>query len=727
MNRRNFLKISSLVASGWLLAELVPVKAMLGLEETLPSCFEPHPLIKLCDDGKVVLYVMKQEMGQSVNRSLPLILAEELEVNPDDVVIENLPYNPTSGGDYNTWGSMSVRTGWLPLRTAGATARIMLIAAAAADWNVPAEECKAENSTIVHPGSGKSVPYSKLIDKASSMPVPQNPVLKDPKDFKLLGKGQKKLNIKQTLTGKTIYSFDVKLPGMLYATVVRCPVSNGKVKSWDDTALKEFDNSLQVVPVQAMGGGIDNRNGLAIVANNSWLALRGQQLLKVEWELGPHGATNTESLYQQLKEAISTTQPTDMYNAEGKAESFQPLNNSKAYTARYELPYLAHAAMEPVCCTAQHKDGKWDLWGGFQAPGLIADHLPKAFGIEKEALFVNLLQMGGAFGRKEKLDNAAEAMQLAKALNKPVKVFFSRADDTRMDFYRPASYHEISAVADRNSIKDWTHQQSITTWPDKNISGVHDGFGGAMGDLYYPTQSYSSAFYPVASPLPIGSWRSISYHHNVFVIESFIDELAQQQGIDPIQFRLNILKQPMPDGPIKDAFNPKRLETVLQKCAEAIGWSQKSADGHYKGIACCNYTHAQAYAAHAFEISISPENTLQIHKAVCVLDCGTIIDPDGLKAQIEGSLVWGLSAAIKEEVTVNQGAVVQQSYFDFDVMRMGEMPPFEIILIPSQEAPGGAGETAVPSIAPALTNALAAATGKRIRTLPVLKEGFKLV
>ena len=333
--------------------------------------------------------------------------------------------------------------------------------------------------------------------------------------------------------------------------------------------------------------------------------------------------------------------------------------------------------------------------------------------------------MGGAFGRKEKVDNAAEAMQLSKATGKPVQVVFSRADDTKNDFYRPASFHQLTAVADKSSVSSWRHEVGIATFPAKNISSAQDIYGGPANDLCYPVNDYQSAFYAVESPVPIGSWRSISYNHNVFAVESFIDELAKRLLIDPVDFRMNLFKNGFDENNGKTK-HMQRLQTVLQKCADAIHWKQKPLLKRFRGIACCQYTHTDAYTAHAFEISVSPEKAITIHKVVCAIDCGLIIDPDGFRAQVEGSLVWALSAALKEEITITNGQVDQQSFFDHDVMRLREMPPFELIIVESNENPGGAGEPAVPSVAPALCNAIAAATGKRIRKLPLIKEGYTI-
>ncbi len=726
MERRHFLRITSLTASGWVIAGMIPAFAFSNQTDDSIN-FKPSPLILMRDDGKIIIYNMKQEMGQSINTSLPLIVAEELEADPNDILTESLPYTSGRDYDYNTYASASVRTTYNIFRKAGATAKAMLIAAAAQQWNIPVDGCKAENSTVINLTTGQSLSYQSLLKKASTMDVPKDVVLKNPKTFKLIGKPQKKSNIKAIITGKNTYGIDVRLPEMLYATVVRSPVYKGKVIKWDDTALKQLDGIINIMELKEMGGGADNRNGVAIIAKNTWTALRAQQLLKVEWDYGPYANLNTDQLSQQLKTALSNNKPVLI---DGGAD-LPTLTDATAISAVYELPYLAHLTMEPVNCTAWYKDGKYEIWGGFQAPGELSGILPKIFGVNKEDITYNLLPMGGAFGRKEKVDNATEAMLISRALGKPIQVVFSRADDTRADFYRPASYHRLTAVADKDGISQWLHQQAITTWPShgerRSIAGPQDEVGGTSGDFYYPVQNFRSAFYSVESPLPIGSWRSIAYNHNTFVIESFIDELAHHNQIDPLQYRLNLFKQMQP-GKIagKSYFNPRRLEVVLQKCADEIGWHNKPGPGRYRGIACCAYLHTASYAANAFEISINIRKQITIHKAIAVMDCGTVIDPDGLKAQMEGSVVWGLSAALKGKITVTNGAVNQQSFFDYGVMHINEMPKLGLFVINSDEAPGGAGEPCVPAVAPALCSAIAAATGKRLRNLPILGEGYTL-
>jgi len=717
LERRNFIRISTFTAGAWLLTDVLPISSS---AVTAPEglIFSPNPLLKIFDTGKVIVYVMKQEMGQNVITALPLIIAEELEVDPKEISVETLPFKVSNSGNYTTWASGSVKGTWMQLRQVGATARFMLITAAAGRWKVPVEVCKAQHGKVINTTTNEVLNYKDLIKEASALTPPEKPPLKNIKDFKLIGQKMTKTNILPIVTGKYAYTMDVKLPGMLYAALVRCPVYSGKVLSWDDSALKGLKGFVKVIQVGQIKEAL-NRNAVAVIATNTWAALEGKRLLEVKWSYELGEIKDNKSLTDQFKTEFATVKPAQVHGKDKNAP-FKIIDAPGVYQATYEVPYLAHATMEPVNCTAWYKDGKFEIWGGFQAPMYISGVLPKIFGIDSSSITVNLMPMGGSFGRKEKIDNVAEAMQLTKALGLPVQVVFSRTDDIQADFYRPASHHHLAVVSTKDQIGHWRHQYGFTTFPDKEISGPWDSFGGVSNDLCYPVEDYQSAFYPVESPIPIGSWRSISFSQNVFVIESFIDELAVHHHIDPITFRFNLFS----NGNAKDNL---RLKNVLSKCADKIGWNEKPANGHFRGIAICPYGRSGAVAAHAMEISVGKDKLVKIHRCVAVVDCGLVIDPDGLKAQIEGSLAWALSGMFNNEITITNGIVNQQSFNDYPVVRMNEMPSFEIILISGEEKPDGGGEPAVPSVAPALCNAIYAATGFRIRELPIKKHGFRLV
>lgn len=721
MDRRSFIRISSFSAGAWLLSETTPIALAQGPARL--SEFRPSPLIRLGADGSITLYVMKQEMGQGVRTSMPILLAEELDADYARITVAPLPYDASIANQFNTWASASIRGGWGPLRKAGAAARSMLATAAAAQWNVSLGRVKTVDSTVVNLDTHASLPYSALIEAASKLPVPANPELKHPRDFKLIGKAVARQDVRDKVSGRQQFAIDMTLPGMLVATVVRSPTFYGKVRSFDDRQVRALGPGIVAVLEVKQLTGLDNRNGVAIVATSTWLALKGQSLLKVSWDAGEVPNANSATLSGSLKAALGQDTPALTYDGTGKSKDFSPLSGPAVFSAEYELPFLNQAPLEPLNCIASWKDGKFEVWGGFQAPAFFASAAAKAFELDKSAIFVHLAPMGGAFGRKEKIDNAAEAMQLAKALGKPVKLVFSRPDEMRNSFYRPATFHKLSALAGKQGIKGWRHQVGVACFPGKTIVSPHDIYGGPSNDLVYPVDDYQSGFYPVASPIPTGSWRSISYSQNVFAVECFIDELAAHQKMDAVQFRLNLLRQHGADERL--ASHRKRMEAVLVRCADAIGWGKPAVRGRFRGVACCVYTHTHAYTAHAFEVSVSPRNVVTIHKVVCVVDCGVVVDPSGFRAQIEGSLVWGLSAALGGDISVKDGVVEQQNFSDYEVVRMRHSPPMELIVIDSAESPAGAGEPAVPSVAPALCNAIAAANkGKRVRKLPLVKAGY---
>ena len=652
-----------------------------------------------------------------------MILAEELEVAWDRVAIESLPYDAATSAQYNTWASSSVHGAWTAARQMAAAVRAMLAEAAARQWGVPVQQVRCASGACHCIDTGAVLGYGQLAQAASMLAVPAAPVLKKPADFTIIGKAVARHNALDRITGRTEFGIDVTLPDMLFAVVLRAPTFQGTPRHIDDSAVRALGAGIvAVVPVRQMPG-CDNRNGVAIVATDTWLAMRGQGLLKVQWNAGPPLAhPDSASLQAALHGAIDGATPAQCYDLGGRCETYTA-GAGPLFSARYDLPFLHQAPMETLSCVARWNGETAEVWGGFQAPSFLAGALATAFALDKADLVVHLRPMGGAFGRKEKVDNAAEALQVARAVGRPVKLMFTRSDEVRNGFYRPATAHRLAARVGPNGIEVWRHQAALAAFPDQSIRAPQHIYGGLSNDLVYPVDDYRTALYPVESPVPVGSWRSISYSQNVFAVESFIDALARNARRDPVRFRLELLRAAHADDVI--AGHRARMHAVLERCAAAIGWPGRPARGRHRGLACSVYTHAHAYAAHAFEISIAPSQAIRIHRAICVIDCGMVIDPSGFKAQVEGSLAWGLSAAMHGEITVKDGAVVQQNFSDYEVMRLPDMPALEIIIVDSAAAPSGGGEPAVPSVAPALANAILAATGKPVRALPLSRAGFK--
>ena len=733
MRRREFIKLNSFISGGWIMAQLIPIKAIAG---SAADCFQPSPLIKICADGKITVFIIKQEMGQGVQTSLPMIIADELEADLRDIVVEAMPFDADKGGDYSTGGSTSVMRQWMPLRKAGAAAREMLILAASNEWGISPENCKAEKSKIINTTNNKEFAYKDLINKAALLPIPKEPDLKNYKDFKIIGKaGQKKNNISQIISGKMKYGIDVKLPGMLFATIVRCPVIGGKVKSWDNNSIASIEGIVKVFEIKEMGEKIENRSGVAIVANNRWSSLKAQQKLKVEWDINAEAIKVSSATYAKTQLEQLTKSPDIIYNEKGDVVKDVFLPDKSWVSATYKLPFYAHATMEPVNCTAQYNNGKFELWGGFQTPGKAATVAAKYFLIKPKDIFINLMPLGGGFGRRLSIDYCSEVMQIAKELDKPVQLLFTRADDIKFDVYRPASTHKLSAKLGLNKLPDqWQHDHITSPVGDFTqgskgspiwLSG--EAGGGAYGDMYYDVKALRSTVSRTAPPVALGYWRAVNFSYNNVVIECFVDELAKKVGKDGLQYRLDLLKNLKP-GKIKDGslYDPRRMEKVLLLAAEKIDWNKKRPKGVGVGIACCYYNHAKAYTAHTFEVSVDKNKKIKIIRAVVATDVGTIIDPDGFANQVEGGFVWGLSAVMKSEITINKGSVEQSSFFDFEVSRMPDVPKLEIHIIPSNEDPGGAGETSVPSVIPGIMNAIAAATGVRIYELPLNRLNYTL-
>jgi isoquinoline 1-oxidoreductase beta subunit len=606
------------------------------------------------------------------------------------------------------------------------------LAAAAAKWKVPVSNLRAERSRVINTVNGQEISFKDLYAEASRLPVPQNPVLKNYKDYKLVGKqGQKKTNLRAVLTGKMQYSIDVKIPGMLYGAVVHCPVYGGKAISWDEISIQSVPGIVKLVEVKAMGDAVTNHGGVGIIASSRHSAFKAQQMLKVKWDLGANAKWSTASYNKML--LASAAGKGDMVMDEKGKEGVLQTTDASWIKGSYSIPFLAHATLEPVNCIAQFKNGKFELWGGFQSPSKVVTDCGKFFGVSASDIFINLQMMGGGFGRKLNVDFAGEAMQLAKSVDSPVQLLFTRADDIRFGTFRPASAHVLSAKLGVDGMPV-VLQHSMAMTP---VGDYYDGTpvkenltyglnGGFEGDMIYNIPSVVGSVKRAPVSLVPGWWRAVNFTHNTFVLESFIDELAIKTKKDPLEYRLKLLAglQPMVQKGFI-SYNPRRMEQVLKIAGEKIGWGRKKNTGTGFGIACCFYNHAKAYTAHAFEVEVNvPAKTIKMIRAVVVTDIGIVIDPDGLYNQIEGGFTWAMSAALKSEITFTGGLADQGSYFDFQVCRMGDLPPLDITVIKSNEAPGGAGETSVPSVFASLTNAIFNAGGPRVRKLPLASSGW---
>jgi isoquinoline 1-oxidoreductase beta subunit len=729
INRRHFIKISSLASGSLAIGFIVP-----GLP-TLSSpfdCefFQPNAYLKIDKQGKVTVFVAKQESGQGVDTALPMIVAEELDVDFKDVKSEIAPFGTLKEGEHDTGGSQSILDMYTKLRKAGAVAKAMLISAAAKVWNVKESSCAADNGEVVNTISMKRIKYGELVCQAAALPIPTEVTLKSPKDFKLIGKSEKRSNLKDILTGKAKYGLDLKVAGMVYAVVERCPVMDGTMVSVDDAAAKKVPGVLKVVNYKGTGVPMHVRAGVAVIATNTWAAMKARKLLNITWDEGKKNNESTQELYKTFETKAKTKPQIDVFN-KGDVTKFAGQNE---VVANYAEPFLAHATMEPVNFIASVTGDKCELWGGLQLPDWAVNTIVKDCGLKKENIKVNLSLMGGAFGRRLHFDFAIEAVKIAQQVDKPVQLVWDRTDDIRFEPYRPANYHALKANTDgKGNVVAWQHHvlgtpvSFMTDGPDPKNAPEMDG---ADRGFVYDVPNVYTGYTPVDFNINRGWLRSVDICVNTFPVESFIDEIAQKLKKDPLQFRLSMLEN-RPDFKTGDSpgalvQSPTRVAGVLKMVADKIGWKEKRKPNHYIGLATHSFIFAKSYAAHAIEIELIERKKFRITRVVAAIDCGIVVNPDGLLNQMEGGLAFALTQALKGEITVTNSRVVEDGFFSYELLRFDEMPPVEVYVIDSKEEPGGVGEVGLPTVAPALCNALAAA-GDRPRTLPIRNEGFSWV
>lgn len=734
VSRKEFIKSASFAGSGLMLGFLLP--GVTGFAQTAKEAcefFQPNAFLKIDTKGWITVFVARQEMGQGVNTSLPMIVAEELDADWKKVKVEIAPFGSLPGGAHDTGGSQSVLTDFTSLRKAGAVAKAMLIAAAAKAWGIQPDQCAADNGTVVHTGTMKSISYAELVCEAAKLEVPKEVTLKSPKDFKLIGKEQKKNNLNDIITGKTKYGIDLKVPGMLYASVERCPVLGGSLISVDDSEALKLAGVVKVVTYKGTGVPMHVRDGVAVVATNIWTAMKARKLLKIKWNEGTKNKQSTDVLFQQMT-ARSLQKPSFVKLKKGDIARFT-LTAANSVTATYKAPFLAHATMEPVNFIASVKDGQCELWGGLQLPDWTVNEIVRSCGLKKENIKVNLALMGGGFGRRLHFEFAIEAVKIAQQVNAPVKMINDRTDDIRFDNFRPANVHRLQASWDaKGTLQSWYHHvlstsiAVMTNGPDTKDPA--ENLGGADTDFYYDVPNVTTGYSHVDFNINRGWLRSVEICMNSFPIECFIDEVARKLRKDPLAFRLSLLDgRPMfmtGEGPGAMKQYPQRIANVLKLAAEKIGYSQPRKKNHFIGVATHSFIFAKAYAAHAIEIEMLGPKRFRIVKVVGAIDCGIVVNPDGLRNQMEGGVAFALQQALKGEITVQSSKVVQDGFNGFELLRYSEMPPVEIYTIASEEEPGGVGEVGLPTVAPALCNALAAA-GARPRTLPIRNEGFEWV
>jgi CO/xanthine dehydrogenase Mo-binding subunit len=730
LNRRDFLKTSAAGSAALVIGfHLSPSAFAASAEDQEKKPVNPFDAwIRIAPDNQVTLIVGKSEMGQGIMTALPMILAEELSLDWKQVKIEQAPTNPKIY-DHGTGGSGSVAGAYLPMRQAGAAAREMLVTAAAQHWNVNRDTCHPQNGGVRHGARKQFLTYGELAPAASKLPLPdfKTVPLKNSNDFTIVGHDRIRYEARAKSTGTAKFGIDSRPAGLVYAVVARCPVFGGKPAKFDATKAKAVPGVTDVFAIDAVGEGAFTAGGVAVVAANSWAAMQGRKALDITWDEGPNAKESTASLNQQFVDNAS--KPGKRTVDQGDVDAALSAAHKKV-EAVYELPFAAHACMEPMNCTVQIGPDRAEAWIPTQAPQWAQDIIAGVTKLPHESVIINTTLMGGAFGRRYQADFVMEAAQVAKAVpNKPVMVLWTREDDMQHDFYRPASYHRFEGAIDADkNIAAWKHFQTSTSiaavWSkDGNEKPDQSEFATAAF-IPYQTKNYRVEYTLAKSGVPRAWWRSVEHSSSGFVVECFIDELATAAGVDPLEFRLRMIGD---DRKIPDATNPKegkpldtaRLKGVLTLVAQKAGWGKPLAAGVFRGIA--GYYSFESYTAGVAEVS-AKNGELKIHRIVYAVDCGRPVNPNGIAAQVEGAAIYGLSAALHDAITINRGRVEQSNFDNYAMPRINETPNIEVHIVPSTEAPTGIGEPGLPVIAPAVCNAIFAATGKRLRRMPIRRE-----
>jgi isoquinoline 1-oxidoreductase subunit beta len=708
LSRRNFLINSAVAGSGLVLSLSLPFgQGKAGGTDS----FAPNAFIRIGTDGEIVLTMPYVEMGQGTYTSIPMLIAEELEVSLKQVRLEHAPpneklyANPLLGVQA-TGNSNAIRGAWKPLREAGATARVMLILAAAKRWGVDAGSCHAEAGEVVHAPSGLRVKYGELAADAARMPIPKDVALKRPEEFKLIGTPAKRLDASGKVNGTAIYGMDARPPGVKIATLAQSPVFGGKVKSVDDRAAKAVKGVRQIVRLD---------DAVAVVADHMGAAKKGLEALKIEWDEGTHAGLTTQDVARELEQATLKAGPI----AQNIGDADKAMANAATkIEASYQLPFLAHATMEPMNCTVHVRKDECEIWVGTQAIARVQAMAAKAAGLPVEKVIVHNHLIGGGFGRRLEADGAVRAVEIARQVDGPVKVVWTREEDIQHDMYRPYWFDRISAGLDRDGKPiAWKNRFAgssvMARWlPPAFKDGLDpDTTEGAI-DLVYALPNFHVEYVRVEPPgIQTAFWRSVGPSHNVFVAESFIDELAAAARQDAVAYRRALLDH-----------NP-RAKAVLDLAAEKAGWNSPLPKGRGRGIALQNVFGS--YLAQVAEVEVAKDGSVRVHRVVCAMDCGTVVNPDTVQAQIQSGVIFGVTAALYGEITLKNGRVEQANFDTYQMLRINDAPAIEVHLIKSSEPPGGMGEAGTSGIVPAIVNAVFAATGKRLRKMPIDTNALK--
>jgi isoquinoline 1-oxidoreductase beta subunit len=713
--RRDFLRLSAVSAGGLVLGVRFSRAAA---AEDLAGEFRPNAWVRIDPTGKVTLTVDKSEMGQGVRTSLPVILAEELEVDVDTVALDQATPGPDFK-DMGTYGSRSTRTTWMPLRTAGAAAREMLVAAAAAKWGVAAAACRAEKGRVIHTESGRSFGYGELAAAASRLPVPASPALKPRSAWRQIGKDRRRIDAPRIVAGAPLFASDVQRPGMKVGSVVRCPVDGGKAKTWNDAKARAIPGVRLVAPVAA---------GLVVVADDTAAVLAAREALEptIVWDEGPNATVGSAEVLAGLRAAFA--KPGGVLKRGGDPTTALAAASRKL-EAEYFYPYQTHAPLEPMSAAADVRADRCEIWAGSQAPNRAQSEAAKLLGLPESAVTVNVTLLGGGFGRRGRVDFVLDAVEASRAAKAPVRILWTRSDDMRNGDFHPVSLHRLAAGIDAaGDPTAWRHSVAVAVWPAPSGPVAEDQLRGLLRgayDLAYAVPAFEVGGFPAATPVRVSSWRGVAHNHNVFAAECFLDELARAAGKDPVAYRLALLRREavVPGGREGEPVDRARLAAALSLAAEKSKWSVPLARGRGRGVACMSYD-GRTPAAVVAEVTVESGGVWRVDRVVCAVDCGVAVNPLGIRAQVEGSVAWALSA-LSTEITIKAGRVEQGSYSDFPILRFRDMPRVETHIVESDTAPTGMGEPPVPVTTAAVANALSSAAGRRIRSLPVRAEDLK--
>ena len=707
LSRRSFLKAGAAAGGGLLLSLNLPFLKDKA-SATGADTFAPNAFVRIQKDGQIVLTMPYVEMGQGTYTSIPMLIAEELEVDLDQVQLEHAPpdekrYANPMLGVQATGNSNAIRGAWQPMREAGATARTMLIAAAAARWNVDPSSCRGDRGQVIHAESGRRLSYGELAADAARLPVPEEVTLKLAKDFKLIGTSVKRLDLPGKVNGSAVFGIDARPPGVKIATLAQSPVFGGRVKRVDDAAAKAIKGVRQIVQLD---------DAVAVVADHMGAAKKGLSALVIEWDDGPNAALTTEAIAAELEEA--TLKPGAVAQNIGDVGSALSTAATKV-EATYQVPFLAHAAMEPMNCTVHVREDGCEIWVGTQAIARAQAFAAEAAGLPVDKVVVHNHLIGGGFGRRLEADGVARAVEIAKHVEGPVKVVWTREEDIQHDMYRPMFVDRLTAGLDAKGMPvAWNNRFAgssiLARWlpPAFNNGLDPDTTEGAI-HLVYDLPNLHVEYVRVEPPgIPTAFWRSVGPSHNVFVTESFMDELAAVAKQDPVAYRLALLGK------------TERAATVLKLAAEKAGWGEKLPSRVGRGVAIQNAFGS--YMAHVAEVEVTTDGEVRVRRVVCAVDCGTAVNPDTVEAQVQSGAMFGITAALYGEITVKDGRVEQSNFDTYQMLRIDAAPVIEVHIVQSAEPPGGLGEAGTSCIVPAVANAIFAATGKRMRNLPVDPE-----